>query len=109
MDERLICPVCRAGFREKADCPRCGADLRPLMAIAARAWQLRGAARRALEAGDFAAAHDLARHAWRLHHTPAGEGLFRLTEWLAAGPSKQKPAGPGGEEVLPRMDTNWHE
>ena len=73
------CPVCRAGFRGAAECPRCGADLGPLMALAARAWRQRQAAREALRDGDAARARDLAAKAQRLQTTQAGKALVAVT------------------------------
>lgn len=46
------CPVCQARFRGSRICSRCGADLEPLMVLTVKAWQLRQAARQALDAGD---------------------------------------------------------
>ncbi len=45
------CPVCSARFREQPVCSRCGADLRLLMQVAARAWVARAQCRAALRAG----------------------------------------------------------
>ena len=86
----LRCPVCRAGFRATALCSRCGADLAPLMRLAASAWRLRESARRALQAGDFSAARDLAAQAQRLHATSAGRSVWLVAVWSA----QQPPAGP---------------
>ena len=69
------CPVCRAGFRGVATCPRCGADLAPLMKLAVRAWRLRQSAREALAGGDFDRARGLAASAQRLHSTGTGAAL----------------------------------
>lgn len=79
------CPVCRARFRNTRICSRCGADLEPLMLLAAQAWWLRGAARRSLEAGDFAGAEDLAHRAEALQSTEAGEALRLVSSWLRRG------------------------
>ncbi|MBN1422779.1 MAG: hypothetical protein JXP34_28645 [Planctomycetes bacterium] len=76
------CPVCRASFRGTAACSRCGADLAPLMVLAAKAHLLRRAARDVLRAGDFARAGDLAAEAQRLCATEAGSGLTLLARWL---------------------------
>jgi len=54
------------------------------MAVAARAWHLREAARAALEAGREPEACDLAGAALRLHATPRGRRLHVLA-LLAAG------------------------
>ncbi len=54
------------------------------MRVAARAWQLREAARAALAAGRGAAACDLAGAALRLHATPRGRRLH-VVALLAAG------------------------
>lgn len=84
------CPVCQARFREARVCSRCGVDLGPLMRLAVSAWRLRQTARRALDAGSFEWALNLASEAQRLHRTPRGESLRRLSAWLNAecsGPS----------------------
>ena len=81
-DERR-CPACRAPWRAAVICPRCGADLGPLMRLAARAWALREAARVALLAGDAAAALALARAAYGLERTPRAQRLLALA--LVAG------------------------
>ena len=71
----MACPVCRAAFRATVECSRCGADLRPLMELAARAWRLRQAARTALAAGEFTLAGRLAAQAQALQATAAGRSL----------------------------------
>jgi hypothetical protein len=48
------------------------------MRIAAEAWRLREAARRAMVAGEFELALELAGSAQRTQATPAGEALLRL-------------------------------
>jgi hypothetical protein len=73
------CPVCRAGFRGTAVCPRCGADLTALMSLAVRAWCSRASARDALGAEDWATAHNLATEAQRLHDTPPGRAILAVT------------------------------
>ena len=77
MDARR-CPACRAPWRAVATCPRCGADLAPLMRLAARAWALREAARAVLLAGDDAAALAAARAAYGLERTPRAHHLLAL-------------------------------
>lgn len=72
------CPVCRAGFRRTAICPRCGADLTALMSVAVRAWRLRESARDALDTGDWGTAQDCAAAAQRLQDTPAGRALLAI-------------------------------
>jgi len=84
MSEPPRCPTCRAPWRGASACPRCGTDLAPLMGVAARAWQLREAARAALEAGRGHDACDLAGAALRLHATPRGRRLHVLA-LLSAG------------------------
>jgi len=76
------CPVCQARFRESSNCPRCGADLRPLMTLIARAYGLRLDANRALQANDFERACKLACQAQALCSTPKGEDLRLLSSWL---------------------------
>lgn len=78
------CPVCRAGFRGVSICPRCGADLAPLMTLESRAWHLRQSARQALAAGDFARAHQLSTEAQQVHATPPGAALVAVAAWGAA-------------------------
>ena len=73
------CPTCRSPWRGAANCPRCDADLGGVMRLAARAWELREAARAALCAGDRPAeALWLALEARRLHDTPRGRRLLAL-------------------------------
>jgi len=76
-DERR-CPACRTLWRAAVLCPRCGADLGPLMRLAARAWALREAARAALLAGDTAPALAQARAAYDLERTPQAQRLLAL-------------------------------
>ena len=72
------CPACRAAWRAVATCPRCGADLAPLMRLAARAWTLRETARAALLTGDGATALAAARAAYALERTEHAQRLFGL-------------------------------
>jgi predicted amidophosphoribosyltransferase len=72
------CPACRAPWRGVAICPRCGADLTPLMRLAVRAWALREAARAALLAGDDADALALAQAAYALAQTPRAQCVLAL-------------------------------
>ncbi len=76
------CPVCQARFRSARICSRCGADLEPLMRLAVRAWQLREAARQALDAGDVERALGLAVEAQGIQSTESGEALRLLGAWL---------------------------
>jgi predicted amidophosphoribosyltransferase len=64
------CPVCQARFRGASPCSRCGADLEPLLLLAAHAYALRQAARRALQSGNLPAAAALARTARSWHASP---------------------------------------
>lgn len=85
MSEVLRCPTCRSSWRGVTICPRCGSDLTAIMRVAAKAWELREAARAALRAGDRPAqALDLARAACRLHATRQGQRLLALA-LVAAG------------------------
>jgi predicted amidophosphoribosyltransferase len=84
MSEPPRCPTCRAPWRGATACPRCGTDLGPLMRVAARAWELRAAARAALAARRDQEACELAIAAVRLHATPRGRRLLVLV-LLAAG------------------------
>jgi len=81
-EESPRCPVCQARFRGAITCSRCGADLRPLMFLAARASRLREDARQAILAGDFYEAGELARQADSLCRTSAGRNLLLLCRWL---------------------------
>lgn len=54
------------------------------MRITAMAWQLREAARRAIEAGDHRRACGLALDAERVQPTPVGGSLVVLAKWLEA-------------------------
>lgn len=78
------CPVCQARFRGSRTCSRCGADLEPLMLLSVKAWQLRQAARQALDAGDFGRALGLAIEAQGAQNTESGEALRLLGAWLPA-------------------------
>jgi predicted amidophosphoribosyltransferase len=85
MSEAFRCPTCRAPWRGVTICPRCGSDLTVIMRVAAKAWELREAARAALCAGDRPAyTLDLARAACRLHTTPQSQCLLALA-LVAAG------------------------
>jgi hypothetical protein len=53
------------------------------MRIAAEAWRLREAARRAMLSGEFELALELAGSAQRTKATPAGEALLKLGAQLA--------------------------
>jgi len=75
----MRCPTCRAPWRGVTICARCGTDLTVLMCVAARAWELREAARALLDEDNRAAeAVALARAACRLHTTPRGQHLLAL-------------------------------
>lgn len=76
------CPVCRASFRGARICSRCGADLEPLMLLAVKAWQLRQAARRALEGGETGRALSLSTEAQQIQATGSGDALRLLSAWL---------------------------
>lgn len=82
MSDPAQCPVCRARFRGARICSRCGADLEPLMRLAARAWMLREAARDALAAGAFGRARELAERAGKIQPGGAAEALGLLSVWL---------------------------
>ena len=82
MSQENRCPVCQARFRGATTCSRCGADLRPLMFLMAKATSLRESARRSILAGDFYQAGDLAQRADSLHATSAGRDLLLLCRWL---------------------------
>ena len=81
-EEPLQCPACRARFREQQLCSRCGADLGPLMLLAAKAFLLRQSSRAALRSGDFQNSHKLAKEAQKLCATQIGHSLGILTSWF---------------------------
>ncbi len=87
------CPVCRASFRGALRCPRCGADLEPVMKLLAAAWSMREGARRALLAGEFARARGLAEEAADLHATGTARDLALLAAICAgaARPPDRRP------------------
>jgi len=78
-----MCPVCQARFRGSTECSRCGADLGSVMGLAAGAWRLREAARRAIAEGDAMRARQLAAQAQELCRTAAGKHLEMVSSWLA--------------------------
>jgi hypothetical protein len=82
------CPVCQARFRGSRICSRCGADLEPLMLLTVKAWQLRQAARQALDAGDAGRALGLAVEAQGTQNTGSGEDLRLLGAWLNLKPGR---------------------
>jgi hypothetical protein len=95
------CPVCQVRFRGVRICSRCGADLEPLMLLAVKAWQLRQAARQALDAGDVEGALGFAVEAQAIQDTESGEALRLLGAWLktacAFRPPNCPPTRLGGE------------
>ena len=78
----MACPVCRARFRGARVCSRCGADLTPLMLLAARAWRLRQDARLAMTESDYGRALESAAAAQELQRSRSGEFLRLLARWL---------------------------
>ena len=78
------CPVCGARFRESAECTRCGADLRPVMALMLEAFALRRQARRALRNGQLHDARSLVSAAQERCASDAGRRLLLLARWLAS-------------------------
>jgi hypothetical protein len=54
------------------------------MLLAAKAWQLREAARRSIHAGEFERAHEFAIEAQNFQFTPCGESLRLLSAWLSS-------------------------
>ena len=98
------CPVCQARFRGARICSRCGADLEPLMLLAVKSWQLRQAARQALEAGDVDRALGLATEAQAIQGTQRGEALRLLSAWLRTD-ARRHSAGRRTAPVLIMEDT----
>ena len=78
MTDSHRCPACRAPWRAVLTCPRCGADLAPLMRLTVRAWALRESARIALLTGGAAEALAAARTAYALERTPRAQRLLAL-------------------------------
>lgn len=78
------CPVCQARFRGVSTCSRCGADLMPLMLLAAHAYSLRQSARRSLRAADARSALAAAKAAQKLHTTVQG-GILEMVSAAAGG------------------------
>ena len=72
------------------------------MRVAARAWQLREAARAALAAGRGPEACDLAGAALRLHATPRGRRLLVLALLAAGRTLEAARALPAAESLTPR-------
>jgi hypothetical protein len=87
------CPVCRARFRGSSQCSRCGADLSPLMGLAAQAYSLRQAARQLLRQGNCEAARVAVKEAQRLHRTPEGS-LLNIICTATADPLSGQPHEP---------------
>jgi len=92
-DELPRCPVCQARFRESRTCPRCGADLAPLMLLMAKAHRLRQDARSALQAGDLEQALRLAAEAQSTCSNSKGRDLWLLCAWLLAQAREAKAFG----------------
>ena len=80
--DRSGCPACGAGFRGTRACSRCGADLGPLMTLAACSFRDRRAAREAIGRGDFEASRRLTLRAQRMCATRTGRRLWLLSAWL---------------------------
>jgi hypothetical protein len=107
------CPVCQVRFRGSRICSRCGADLEPLMVLTVKAWQLRQAARQALEAGEPERALELVSEAQGTQNTGGGEALRLLAVWLktaapssyAAPPSVFSTAGSANGSIVRRFRT----
>ena len=78
----LRCPVCLARFRGSARCSRCGADLTPLMRLAARSHALLRAAIDALLAGDDIDARTYADASVWLRATADGRSLRTILALL---------------------------
>lgn len=85
------CPVCRVGFRGETTCPRCGADLTPLMQLVALSWHARQEARRLLATGATEQARDQIEIAQRLQATRAGHRLELLFAWASLDPPATTP------------------
>jgi len=86
-----MCPVCRARFRGSRECSRCGADLTTILSLAAAAWRMRNAARRALLEDDLDRARATAARAESICHTAAGARLQELCSWIGRLPREADP------------------
>lgn len=64
------CPLCNARVKGNSDCPRCRADLGPLLALKSQSDVLCRQAVKALDAGDPDRAKDLALQAASCQATP---------------------------------------
>ena len=84
MEHSPSCPVCGARFRASTECTRCGADLRPVMAMMIKAFALRREARRALCNGRFHDSRSFATAAQERCASDAGRRLVLLAAWLAS-------------------------
>ena len=87
----LRCPVCEVGFRGTRECSRCGADLTPLMLLAAHAYVLRQAAQQSLGSGDARTALVSVQAAQGLHSTPNGH----LLQFICAAAANTCGGGQG--------------
>lgn len=65
-----VCPACNARFPLAVICPRCKADLTPLVAVLVTAWRWRERGRRAFRRGRFRRAIRCWRQALRLQDDP---------------------------------------
>lgn len=72
------CPACQAGFRRSLKCPRCGADLEPLMRLTLDAYLLREAARDRIREHDYDDALNLVEQAQQLQQTSEGRSLLQV-------------------------------
>jgi hypothetical protein len=99
--EAMCCPVCQAKFRNNRTCSRCGTDLSPLMALAARAYALRRSAAGALRAGDLAHARELADQAQTVCATPQGARLLAVASILA------RPCDGASHNQADEFSTPW--
>ena len=78
------------------------------MLLAAKAWQLRQAARQSLAAGDFNLALGFASQAQELYRTQCGESLRLVSAWLKAefgAAISSPPIAP--KYGKPRQKTFW--
>lgn len=83
-----VCPACRARYRGRGECPRCGADLTALMRLVVEAWEQRERARSAVLRGEYPAALRHAARAQQLHRTPAGNRLLEICQLLQQTPRR---------------------
>jgi len=80
------CPTCKAPYKGKQYCHRCGTDLGRLLEIRDQAGRHHEHALAAFSNGDFQQMHYHARRACGLYRTPASEKLLACAAILSGKP-----------------------